>query len=133
MSLKELRIKAGSILLYKKYSWFRKLLIEKILKKELPYNEFTAFAEESTIVSTSPVEGIMVEPVKKYNNKESMAMSVIFDSAENIDDETLFLAINIIRPNTFAFGESDLTKLLSSKYYKVRDLSNETEYNEYIY
>ena len=42
-------------------------------------------------------------------------------------------AINIIRTNTFSDNTNDLQAFLNNKYYNIRELSNEKNWNEYIF
>lgn len=57
----------------------------------------------------------------------------IIENSDELDIKDLFVIINAVRPNTFADKENNLEKLLCSKYYKTRDLTDEAKCAEHIY
>lgn len=141
MNIQYVTLKPGCVLLYKKYNWFKRFWA-KLSKKVLPYNHFIIFKDSCDLVNTfSKNTDVIAEPKKNYSKKEINTLEKILEfkgdiatsSEEGIKIEDLFAAINVIRTNTFSDNTNDLQAFLNSKYYNIRELSNEKNWNEYIF
>lgn len=141
MNIQYTVLKPGSIILKKKYNWF-KCLWAKLFKKVLPYNDFTMFGGPCDLVNTfgKKTDAILVEPKKNYSKKEIKALFNVLDfkddiavsSDNSISVQDLFAAINAIRVETFPENTKDLQAFLNSKYYIIKPLADEKTWSEYI-
>lgn len=141
--MKQIKIKAGSILLYRKYNWLSKLW-NKLCGKELPYNKFTPFCQETVLYNSSNVDKqwcldcILLEPKKNYSSKEVaqfyLAKQYIVNNYNKIspDFEDVQVIINSVRPETIDIT-TDVTKLVDNRFYRTRRLNDASEYEEYLY
>lgn len=134
MKVKTAKYKAGSILLWKEYSLLRKVWYW-LLRKKLPYNNFTVMSENGDYLKLagSKVNEYLLEPKKIYSKDEVRKLDTFIGSMDTVRD--LVTVINKIRPNTIVDTDNievnDLFDKLS-KYYKVRHLLDEKEYSDYI-
>lgn len=141
--MKQIKIKAGSILLYRKYGWLSRLWY-KMRGKELPYNKFTPFSQETVLYNDNSInkrwcaECILLEPKKNYSSKEVaqfyLAKQTIVNNYKKIspDFEDVQVMINSVRPDTIEIT-TDVTKLVDNRFYKTRRLNDASEYEEYLY
>lgn len=142
MNIQYVTLKPGCVLLCKKYNWFKRFWA-KLSKKVLPYNHFVIFKDSCDLVNaySKNTDVIIAEPKKNYSKKEISTLEKILEFngdiatslEEGIKIEDLFAAINVIRTNTFSDNTNDLQAFLNSKYYNIRELSNEKNWNEYIF
>lgn len=130
--MNETIVKPGSVLLYKKYGWFKKLL-SKIIRRRLPFNAFMMFDEQTYFIFNAISNCILVEPIKAYSKKEATTITNIVGNQQLTDKRDLFVIINAVRPNTFSDTEDQVEKLLHNKYYKIIDINDEANHSEYIY
>lgn len=142
MIIKCIEIKPGSILLQKKYNWFQRIWA-RFKKRNLPYNYFLLFGDYAAIADTNSKrsESVLVEPKKEYNKRESkQVLSLVITNnkfedewlnSEDICTRDLFTIINTVRPNTVS-EDTSLGELLNNKYYNIRELANEQNWDEYI-
>ena len=134
---KQLTIKAGSIFPYKEYGVFARMMA-KIKGKELPYNKFIGYAQDTIVYvkNLNDTKDIILEPKKNYSNKEalmfSIARKVLCGNMCRLEFDDILVLINSVRPGTIEITK-DVANLIGNKYYKVRRLSDENEYTEYIY
>lgn len=145
MKIKFKTLRPGSMLIYKQHNIFKKLWY-RIRKKELPYNKIVLFLRDIDIMDTfsSQSPTLLVEPKKPYskgdiaklevavdkyllrlNNEEYY--SICFDS-NKID---LVKILNEVRPNTL--GKDAITDLINSRYYNVKRIAEETDWDVCIY
>lgn len=134
-------LKPGSVVLNKKYNWFKRLWA-KLFRKVLPYNDFTMFGGSCDLVNTfsKKTEAILVEPKKNYSKKEIKILLNILDFGDDVavsqdtpvSIQDLFAAINAVRVGTFPEGTKDLQAFLNSKYYNIKSLADEKTWSEYI-
>lgn len=102
--MNETIVKPGSVLLYKKYGWFKKLL-SKIIRRRLPFNAFMMFDEQTYFIFNAISNCILVEPIKAYSKKEATTITNIVGNQQLTDKRDLFVIINAVRPNTFSDTE----------------------------
>ena len=112
-------VKPGMLLLEKKYNMFVKL-VNKLLKRELPYNCMTLTM--GNLLHDDKV--VFYTPKKEYSKVEIAKLEVLMEDASlSVVD-----IINTIRPktitNTTTFKINDITK---NKYYRLVD-GEETKY-----
>lgn len=106
-------LKPGMLLLEKKYNIFVKL-VNKLLKRELPYNRMTL-----TMGNLIPDNnGVFYTPKKEYSKVEIAKLEILMNDASlSVVD-----IINTIRPKTITnvttFKINDITK---NKYYRLVD------------
>lgn len=122
--MKTLKVKPGSILLWKEYSGFKKWL-NRLFHIRTPYNEAFLLVEE-TIIYVPITEGkslfdselIVLEPKVGLTNEEIFKMeSVRFFKKDSLFDQIKIFA-NIIRPNTIN-PSSKIDDLYFNENYKV--------------
>lgn len=141
MNIQYIVLKPGSIIINKKYNWFKRLWA-KLFKKVLPYNDFIIFGGPCDLVNTfsKKTEAFLIEPKKDYNKKEIKILLNVLDFKDDIavspkssvSVQDLFTAINAIRVNTFPENTKDLQAFLNSKYYNIKPLADEKNWSEYI-
>lgn len=141
MNIQYIVLKPGSIVLNKKYNWFKRFWA-KLFKKVLPYNDFTIFGGPCDLVNTfsKKTEAILVEPKKNYSKKEIKTLLSVLDFKDDVavspdssvSVQDLFTAINAVRVGTFPEGTEDLQAFLNSKYYNIKSLADEKTWSEYI-
>ena len=106
-------LKPGMLLLEKKYNMFVKL-VNKLLKRELPYNRMT-LTMGNLIYDNN---GVFYTPKKEYSKVEIAKLEILMNDASlSVVD-----IINTIRPKTITnvttFKINDITK---NKYYRLVD------------
>lgn len=143
MNIEYMTIKPGSILLQKDYSWLTRIWY-KLIGKKLKFNAFTIFTNDCDLVNVhgERSESIVVEPKKAYSKKELKRLNTIINDSKKEDGDwlssnkatilDLFTAINCVRPDTIE-DSKELDALLSNKYYITKKLSDEANWNEYIF
>lgn len=143
MNIEYITINSGAILLQKDYTWMRKLWY-KLRRKQLPYNHFTLFGSECALINVwgKKSDSVVVEPKKAYSKKELRHLISLIStnnadkedwlSSHDIKSKDLFIIINAVRPGTFNDNETLLNALLNNKYYNIRVLADEQNWNEYI-
>ena len=112
-------VKPGVLLLEKKYNIFIRL-VNKLLKRELPYNCMTLTMDNLL----HDDKAVFYTPKKEYSKVEIAKLEVLMEDASlSVVD-----IINTIRPktitNTTTFKINDITK---NKYYRLVD-GEETKY-----
>lgn len=127
MKAKRLDVKAGSICIYKNYGFFKQLW-SKITKKELPFNEYKIYYDNSSIfVELTNVKVpdeeryIFLEPIKQYSKKEKEELKLVATEfvSNNSKMDDMFTIINSVRPSTIDSSNFSISGLLQNKYYKV--------------
>lgn len=106
-------LKPGMLLLEKKYNMFVKL-VNKLLKRELPYNRMTLTV--GNLIHDN--NGVFYTPKKEYSKVEIAKLEILMNDASlSVVD-----IINTIRPKTITnvttFKINDITK---NKYYRLVD------------
>ena len=106
-------VKPGMLLLEKKYNMFVKL-VNKLLKRELPYNRMTLTM--GNLIHDN--NGVFYTPKKEYSKVEIAKLEILMNDASlSVVD-----IINTIRPKTITnvatFKINDITK---NKYYRLVD------------
>lgn len=106
-------LKPGMLLLEKKYNMFVKL-VNKLLKRELPYNRMTLTM--GNLIHDN--NGVFYTPKKEYSKVEIAKLEILMNDASlSVVD-----IINTIRPKTITnvttFKINDITK---NKYYRLVD------------
>lgn len=118
MKKKIIEVKPGSVLMYKDYSWPKRMWA-KMTKKNLPYNRYFFPAVAQEIMVKDNEDMVIYEPMKKYNKKETeKLLNICWDYSEDIKE--IILIINEIRPNTIDTENPDFE---SNKYYKTIDVT----------
>ena len=129
--MKQIEVKPGTIFLGKEYKWYEKIW-SFITTKKLDYNKFYVFDETMSMIGNPRTSRlVLLEPKKKYSNKEVTKLRLLnrlgwIDRAEDV-----LATINTIRPNTVDSNKG-LNQLLTNRFYNIRHLSDEKEYTEYI-
>lgn len=129
--MKQIEVKPGTIFLGKEYKWYKKIW-SFITRKKLDYNKFYVFDETMSMIGNPRTSRlVLLEPKKKYSNKEVTKLRLLnrlgwIDRAEDV-----LATINTIRPNTVDSNKG-LNQLLTNRFYNIRHLSDEKEYIEYI-
>lgn len=129
--MKQIEVKPGTIFLGKEYKWYEKIW-SFITRKKLDYNKFYVFDETMSMIGNPKTSRlVLLEPRKKYSNKEVTKLRLLnrlgwIDRAEDV-----LATINTIRPNTVDSNKG-LDQLLTNRFYNIRHLSDEKEYIEYI-
>jgi len=148
MEVQHIVLKPGSVLLDKNYGSIKKFWY-KLIGKELPYNNFYLLSENTDFLRVSESGELfpynIFQPKKDYNKKEINLLKHLIDSNRtdldknipyvsgfDMSNKDLFTIINAIRPNTFAEGETNLNKLISSKYYLMYLSDEEIDWSKYI-
>lgn len=133
---KYINLNAGSILLWKKYNWFKRLMY-RLRKKELPYNRIMLIDNNIEYCYSSILRDMKVyTPIKKYSTNEVNRLNRFISGEEKKPvcrwDEIICL-INAVRPKTFKNIPIyiDENFLSSNNYYRVIDVDKESK--EYIY
>lgn len=133
---KYINLNAGSILLWKKYNWFKRLMY-RLRKKELPYNRIMLIDNNIEYCYLSILRDMKIyTPIKKYSTNEVNRLNRFISSEEKKPvcrwDEIICL-VNAIRPKTFKNIPIyiDDNFLSSNNYYRVIDVDKESK--EYIY
>lgn len=132
-----IKIKAGSILLWKEYSPLKKLWA-KITRKTLPYNQIALFIDSCDYIGNPKEDLVLLELKKNYSKKEINKLSILIgneyfeDFSAKVDD--LCSILNIVRPNTFNENYNSIIDLLNgNKYYTIKNLKNAEEWKEFLY
>ena len=129
--MKQIEVKPGTIFLGKEYKWYEKIW-SFITRKKLDYNKFYVSDETMSMIGNPRTSRlVLLEPKKKYSNKEVTKLRLLnrlgwIDRAEDV-----LATINTIRPNTVDSNKG-LNQLLTNRFYNIRHLSDEKEYTEYI-
>lgn len=145
MKIKFKTLHPGSMLIYKRHNIFKKLWY-RLRKKELPYNKVVLFLKDIDIMDTfSSQSPTLLAELKKPYSKTDIAKleiavdkhllrlndeeyySICFDS----NKEDLVKILNEIRPNTL--GKDAITDLINSRYYNVKRIAEETDWDVCIY
>lgn len=146
MNIQYILLKPGTILLNKDYCWCKRLWY-KIRNKKLPFNTATLFSDDVKLVNShgAHTDAVVIEPKKAYSSKETRNLLLLVSDYGRINSEEaswleirpkniheMIGIVNIIRPGTF---EKDFTldSLLDNKYYNVRPLAKEKNWNEIVY
>lgn len=127
--MKVLMLEAGSIILWKKYTFFTKLW-SKVKREELPYNRYTLVCNRTEMLTLGKAKDMLVyEPVRKYNKQEITKLDILISNdMETMDSwEEVTLYANFIRPRTFI----DNGGVMESKYYRKVECNEKLD--EYIY
>lgn len=119
-----LKVKPGSILLWKDYSGFKKWL-NKLFHIRTPYNEAFLLVEE-TIIYVPITEGkslfdnelIVLEPKVDLTNEEISKMQSVTYFERNSWFDHVKILTNIVRPNTIE-SSSKINDLRFNENYKV--------------
>lgn len=137
ISIDYITIKAGSILLWKEYNFFKRLW-SKLTKKSLPYNRMALFVEGCDYIGDPEKDCVLLELKKNYNKKEINKLAILVDDnyfeyfGTNVAD--LCTTLNLIRPNTFKNNCTTIQELLEeNKYYTVKNLKNAEDWKELLY
>lgn len=146
MKIKFKTLKPGSMLIYKRHNYLKRLWY-KLLKKELPYNEVVLFLKEidlmDTFTSNSPT--LLAELKKPYSKIDITKLELAADSQllrldneefysirfEGANQTDLMNILNKVRPNTLS--NNTITELINSKYYNVKRIAEETDWDVCIY
>lgn len=133
---KYINLKTGSILLWKKYNWFKRL-IYKLRGKELPYNRIMLIDNDIEHCYSSILSNMKIyTPIKKYSTNEVNRLNRFISGGEKrpiYDWNEIICLINAVRPKTFKNVPSciDDNFLSSNNYYRVIDVDKESK--EYIH
>ena len=145
MTIKFKTLRPGSMLIYKRHNLFKKLWY-RLRKKELPYNKGCLFLREIDIMDTfsSQSPTLVAELKKPYSKADISKLKIAVDKhLLRLNDEEYYslcfdsnkadLAkiLNEIRPNTL--GKNVITDLINSKYYNVKRIAEETNWDVCIY
>lgn len=115
--MKTLRVKGGSIILWKNYNIFERLW-SRITRKQLKYNNCILFPTNMDIVGPKRLSKFTVlEPIKPYTKKELFKLRTLVSPFGETNLQDIKLIINNIRPNTFQ-GTETFTGVANNTYYK---------------
>lgn len=132
IKFKYVNLKTGSILLWKKYNWFKKL-IYKLRKKELPYNRIILIDTDIEYCYSSILHDIKVyTPIKQYSKNESSRLKRFISNSDEkpiCDWNEIICLINAVRPKTFKNIPLyiDDNFLSSNNYYRIIDVDKESK------
>lgn len=130
MKMKVLLLDPGTVIVWKKYSLFKRLF-SKLFKKELKYNRYTVIQDRTELFTLGTFKDMKVlEPIKKYSKQEAKRLKIWSGLFSLMDWSELYWVINLIRPNTITNNSTDENGLLTSNYYRL--VKNE-KLDEYIY
>lgn len=145
MKIKFKTLHPGSMLIYKQHNIFKKLWY-RLRKKELPYNKVVLFLKDIDIMDTFPSQSptLLVELKKPYSKTDIAKLEVAVDKyllrlnnekyysiCFDSNKEDLVKILNEIRPNTL--GKDAITDLINSRYYNVKRIAEETDWDVCIY
>lgn len=145
MTLKFKTLRPGSMLIYKQHNLFKRLWY-KLLKKELPYNKVVLFLKDIDIMDTfsSQSPTLLAELKKPYSKADLIKLESAVDKyLLRLDDDEFYSIqfssnktdltkiLNAVRPNTL--GKDAITDLINSKYYNVKRIAEETDWDICIY
>lgn len=145
MKIKFKTLRPGSMLIYKQHNIFKKLWY-RLCKKELPYNKVVLFLKEIDIMDTfsSQSPTLLAEPKRPYNKVDLAKLELAVDKyLLRLDDDEyyslcfdsnksdLIKILNEVRPNTL--DKDAITDLINSKYYNVKRVAEETDWDVCIY
>lgn len=122
--MKTLKVKPGSILLWKEYSGFKKWL-NRLFHIRTPYNEVYLFVKDTTIYfpitkgkTFFDYEIIILEPKVDLTNEEISKMQSVTYFERNSWFDHVKILTNIVRPNTIE-SSSKINDLRFNENYKV--------------
>ena len=145
MKIKFKTLRPGSMLIYKQHSIFKKLWY-RLRKKELPYNKVVLFLKDIDVMDTfsSRSPTLLAELKKPYNKADIAKLETAVDKhLLRLNDEEyysisfdsnktdLIKILNEVRPNTL--GKDAITDLINSRYYNVKRITEETDWDVCIY
>jgi len=121
--METLKIKPGSILLWKEYSKITKMF-SKLFHTDLSYNKFHYITDYMTLCfpitrGNNDYDGLVIlEPRKDYTKEEVKLLNslIVFDADCWTDSLKIFT--NTVRPNSIEIN-SDLDDLLWNENYKI--------------
>ena len=129
--IKSIKVKAGSILTWKEYSWFEILWKGKL--KLLPNRAWISTEDTTLLLDLNKMKELTIyEPKKPFSKseseqlKEEISAYMIFQETFNrkgVDYTELVQLINNIRPDTIRYN-GNLVQLNWYNYYKVTSYDN---------
>lgn len=125
-------LRAGSILLWKSYNWFKKL-VYMLRRKKLPYNKIMLVDTDIEYCYSTVLRGIKVyTPIRQYTKVESDRLKRFvgsYDKEPICDWTEIIYIVNAVRPKTFKNAPSviDDDFLSSNNYYRVIDVDKESK------
>lgn len=120
--MKEIVIKPGSIILWKKTGWFSK--ITRFFSRKKGYKYANVYDTKYTLVSVfddfkSDEDIVILEPRKQYTKAEIKKLRELYVFSKHDTAVNVAATLNAIRPDTVDPVTFTLDSLLNNKYYKV--------------
>lgn len=144
MRLRYKSLVPGAMLVYKNYPFIKKW-IYKLLRKELPYNCVTIFPHKVDLYDTfsSNSDTYLLQPNIKYSDKTRTSLEEALrryvDNGESFSVDftektikDLVSIMNKVRPGTFR-RDTKIEDLISNKNFNSKRISEEEDWNVYIY